>query len=74
MQNQENYDEIHTFRAVSAQRLDWLKATVVEQGITLQEQRGTDFAAAFLSEKKIDSEVVSRVLSHPAARRQIGFQ
>jgi len=69
MQHIENYDEINTFRAVSAQRLDWLKATLVEEGITLQKQHGTDFAAAFLKAKKIELEVVDRVLGHPYARR-----
>ena len=69
MQHPANYDEINTFRDVSARRLDWLKARVVEEGISLQTVHGTDFAAAFLKEKKIDFDVALRVLVHPGERR-----
>jgi len=69
MQQQEKYDEINTFRVISARRLDWFKATLVEEGISLQRQHGTDFAAAFLNEKKIETEVVTRVLENPDSRR-----
>ena len=69
MQHPAKYDEINTFRNVSARRLDWLKARVVEEGISLQSEHGTDFAASFLKEKKIDLEVALRVLAHPGERR-----
>ncbi len=74
MQQQEKYDEINTFRVMSARRLDWFKATLVEEGISLQRQHGTDFAAAFLKEKRIDTEVVARVLASPETRRQYSVQ
>ncbi|GAC1409817.1 MAG: hypothetical protein NVSMB6_09960 [Burkholderiaceae bacterium] len=68
------YDEIHTFRAMSARRLDWLNATVVEEGISLQNAHGTDFAASYLKSKKIDFEIALRVLANPRARRRYTLQ
>ena len=69
MQQPSNYDEINTFRSVSARRLDWVKAKVVEEGITLQTAQGTDRAAAFLKSAKVDIDVALRVLASPHERR-----
>ncbi|MES2832947.1 MAG: hypothetical protein V4695_13260 [Pseudomonadota bacterium] len=78
MQQQEQYDEINTFRVMSARRIDWFKATVVEEAITLQRKYGTDFAAAFLKEKKVETDVAARVLansdSNIGTRRQYSTQ
>lgn len=74
MAYQTEYDEIHTFRIMSARRLDWLNAGVVEEGINLQSMHGTDFAASYLKSKQIDLEVALRVLAHPQARRHYTFQ
>ena len=68
------YDEINTFRAMSARRLDWLKARVIEEGISLQCVHGTDFAASFLKSNQVDFDVALRVLAHPRARRHYAFQ
>ena len=70
----EQHDEINTFRVMSARRLDWLKARVVEEGINLQCVHGTDFAASYLKSKKVDLEVALRVLAHPQERRHYSFQ
>ena len=67
-------DEINTFRVMSARRLDWLKARVIEEGISLQCVHGTDFAASYLKSKKVDLEVALRVLAHPHDRRHYHFQ
>ncbi len=67
-------DEINTFRVMSARRLDWLKARVIEEGISLQCVHGTDFAACYLKSKKVDLEVALRVLAHPHDRRHYHFQ
>lgn len=74
MQQKSNYDEVNTFRSVSARRLDWMKAKVVEEGITLQTVHGTDFAAAYLKSAKVDIDVAVRVLAHPHERRHYAFQ
>ncbi len=74
MQQKEKYDEINTFRAMSARRLDWFQATLVEEGIILQRQHGTDFAAAFLKGHKIGTDVATRVLTHPEERRHYSMQ
>ena len=74
MQQQSTYDEINTFRSVSARRLDWVKAKVVEEGITLQTVHGTDFAAAYLKSAKVDIDVAIRVLTHPHERRHYAIQ
>lgn len=74
MHQQNSYDEIHTFRSVSARRLDWVKAKIVEEGISLQMVHGTDFAAAYLKSAKVDLDVAVRVLAHPNERRHYAFQ
>ncbi len=73
-QNQNKYDEINSFRVLLARRLDWSKAKDVEEGINLQSQHGTDFAASYLKSKKIDLDVALRVLTHPGERRHYTFQ
>ena len=70
----EQYDEINTFRVMSARRLDWLKARVVEEGVSLQCVHGTDFAASYLKSKKVDLEVALRVLARPHERRHYQLQ
>ena len=74
MQQPSNYDEVNSFRSVSARRLDWVKAKVVEEGITLQSVHGTDFAAAYLKSAKVDIDVAIRVLAHPLERRHYAIQ
>ena len=74
MQQPSNYDEVNSFRSVSARRLDWVKAKVVEEGITLQSVHGTDFAAAYLKSAKVDIDVAIRVLAHPNERRHSTIQ
>lgn len=51
-------------------RRDFLSAHVVEVGISLQEQFGTKYAAAFLKDNFIHLDVATRVLLRPAQRRQ----
>lgn len=74
MQQPGNYDEVNSFRSVLARRLDWVKAKVVEEGITLQSVHGTDFAAAYLKSAKVDIDVAIRVLAHPHERRHYAIQ
>ena len=74
MQQPGSYDEVNSFRSVSARRLDWVKAKVVEEGITLQLIHGTDFAAAYLKSAKVDIDVAIRVLAHPHERRHYAIQ
>lgn len=74
MKNQNNYDEINSFRILLARRLDWSKARDVEMGITMQSRQGTDAAAAYLKSKAIDLDVALRVLAHPHERRDYTFQ
>lgn len=68
------YDEINTFRVMSARRLDWINARVIEEGISMQGVHGTDHAASYLKSKKVDIEVALRVLAHPHERRHYQFQ
>jgi hypothetical protein len=72
--SQEKYDEINTFRVMLARRLDWARATDVEEGINMQTALGTDLAAAFLKSKEVDLDVALRVLAHPHERRHYSFQ
>ena len=74
MEKEKSVDEINTFRIMLARRLDWMKAREVEQGISLQMEQGTDFAASYLKSKQIDLDVALRVLAHPHERRQYSFQ
>lgn len=74
MIEQTPYDEVNTFRVMSARRLDWRKARDIEEGITLQGVHGTDYAASYLKSKKIDFDVALRVLAHPHERRHYQFQ
>lgn len=74
MQQQEKYDEVNGFRIMSARRLDWHQARIIEEGIDLQSMHGTDFAASFLKSKKVDFDLALRVLAYPQARRHYNFQ
>lgn len=74
MQYEAKEDEVNTFRQVSARRLDWLKANVVEEGICMQSAHGTDYAASYLKAKQVDLDVALRVLAHPHERRHYSFQ
>jgi hypothetical protein len=51
-------------------RRDFLSAHVVEVGISLQEQFGTKYAAAFLKDNFIHLDVAQRVLLNPSQRRK----
>lgn len=51
-------------------RRDFISAHVVEVGISLQEQFGTRYAAAYLKDNFIHLDVAQRVLLNPAQRRR----
>jgi hypothetical protein len=51
-------------------RRDFLSAHIVETGIMLQQQYGTEHAAAFLKDNFIHLDVAMRVLLRPAERRR----
>jgi hypothetical protein len=51
-------------------RRDFTTAALVEQGIELQKQAGTKFAAVFLDHKGVPVAVALRVLLKPNERRQ----
>lgn len=56
---------------VGLMRRDFTTAALVEEGIALQEQAGTKFAAVFLDYKGVPVDVALRVLLRPAERRKI---
>jgi GR25 family glycosyltransferase involved in LPS biosynthesis len=51
-------------------RRDFLSAHIVETGIMLQKQYGTEHAAAFLKDNFVHLDVAMRVLLRPAERRR----
>ncbi|MBK4734322.1 hypothetical protein [Noviherbaspirillum pedocola] len=51
-------------------RRDFLSAHIVETGIMLQKEYGTEHAAAFLKDNFIHLDVAMRVLLRPAERRR----
>ncbi|MES2831169.1 MAG: hypothetical protein V4695_04165 [Pseudomonadota bacterium] len=55
---------------VGLMRRDFATAALVEEGIALQEQAGTKFAAVFLDYKGIPVEIALRVLLRPGERRK----
>jgi len=57
---------------VSLVRRDIVTAQIVEEGIALQQQAGTKFAAVFLDYKGVSVDIALRVLLHPAERRKMG--
>ncbi|MGI4848107.1 MAG: hypothetical protein ACRYGK_08230 [Janthinobacterium lividum] len=72
MESSFNIDEAQA-QAASPQRFlrrDFLSAHVVEVGISLQEQFGTKYAAAYLKDNFIHLDVAQRVLLNPAQRRR----
>jgi hypothetical protein len=50
-------------------RKDYISAQLVEIGIVIQALQGTEHAAQYLRSKKVDIDVVLRVLSQPSERR-----
>lgn len=56
---------------VGLMRRDFITAALVEEGIALQRQAGTKFAAVFLDYKGIPVDVALRVLLRPNERRKI---
>lgn len=54
-------------------RRDMATAALVEQGIALQNQAGTKYAAVFLDYKGVPVDIALRVLLHPNQRRRMGF-
>lgn len=54
-------------------RRDMTTAALVEQGIALQNQAGTKYAAVFLDYKGVPVDIALRVLLHPNQRRRMGF-
>jgi hypothetical protein len=51
-------------------RRDFLSAHIVETGIMLQKEYGTEHAAAFLKDNFIHLDVAMRVLLRPSERRR----
>lgn len=54
-------------------RRDMETAALVEQGIELQIQAGTKYAAVFLDYKGVPVDIALRVLLRPNQRRRIGL-
>ena len=54
-------------------RRDIATAALVEEGIALQNQAGTKYAAVFLDYKGIPVDIALRVLLRPNQRRQMGL-
>jgi hypothetical protein len=52
-------------------RRDFLSAHIVETGLTLQTQFGTEHAASFLKNNFIHLDVAMRVLLRPSERRRM---
>lgn len=52
-------------------RRDFLSAHIVETGLTLQKQFGTEHAASFLKDNFIHLDVAMRVLLRPSERRRV---
>jgi hypothetical protein len=52
-------------------RRDFLSAHIIETGLVLQKQFGTEHAAGFLKNNFIHLDVAMRVLLRPAERRRI---
>lgn len=50
-------------------RRDFATAALVEQGIALQNQAGTAYAAVFLDYKGVPVDIALRVLLRPSQRR-----
>lgn len=51
-------------------RQDKVTAAIVKKGVTLQHIHGTEYAAEFLREKNIDTDIVMRVLHKTSERRR----
>ncbi|MBS1187200.1 MAG: hypothetical protein H6R04_1218 [Burkholderiaceae bacterium] len=70
--NQQHYfnDGIRTVTAPHSRRQDLETAKIVSQGILYQKKLGTDFAAAYMSNRGVKMDVALRVLSRPHLRRQ----
>ena len=62
--------EVCTAAETPAARRDSATAAIVRKGITLQQIHGTRYAADFLNEKKVDLEIVMRVLLNLSAQRR----
>lgn len=58
-------------KPVGLSRRDVTTAALVEEGIALQRQAGTRFAAVFLDYKGIPMDVALRVLLRPNERRKM---
>lgn len=54
-------------------RSDFDMAVLVEEGIALQDQAGTRFAAVFLDYKGVPVDIALRVLLRPTERRKISL-
>ena len=57
---------MHSFRP------DYAGAEVVEAGIEVADKKGSDSAAAYLSQRGVPEPVIQRVLSEPEHRRNPG--
>lgn len=62
--------EMWTFPTTTPTRVDSSSADLVEQGVKLQDIRGTDCAAEYLKTNGIEMEVAMRVLARPSERRR----
>jgi hypothetical protein len=55
-------------------RKDYLSAQLVEIGIVIQVLQGMDSAVDYLTSRKVDRNVVRRVMLHPSQRRKYAEQ
>lgn len=58
-------------QATGFMRRDFVTAALIEQGIALQSQAGTRYAAVFLDYKGVPVDIALRVLLRPSERRKI---
>lgn len=58
-------------QATGFMRRDFVTAALIEQGIALQGQAGTRYAAVFLDYKGVPVDIALRVLLRPQERRRI---
>ena len=69
--NQQHFNYDVRFTPVPMSRREDIEmAKIVSQGIMYQKKLGTNFAAAYMSNRGVSMDVAVRVLSRPHLRRQ----